>query len=103
MDRVQIRRYRNSLPDFTSARLQLLRHAAPQVALGRKAALRWAMLLGLRIRDFVIVDRLELLFQRGFTVLTGETGAGKSILIDACRWCWVKKPSRAWCGVGQRG
>ena len=41
------------------------------------------MLLGLRIRDFVIVDRLELAFQRGFTVLTGETGAGKSILIDA--------------------
>ena len=41
------------------------------------------MLLGLRIRDFIIVDRLELLFQHGFTVLTGETGAGKSILIDA--------------------
>ncbi len=41
------------------------------------------MLLGLRIRDFVIVDRLELAFQPGFTVLTGETGAGKSILIDA--------------------
>lgn len=41
------------------------------------------MLLRLAIRDFVIVDRLELEFQRGFTVLTGETGAGKSILIDA--------------------
>lgn len=41
------------------------------------------MLLGLHIRDFVIVDRLELSFQSGFTVLTGETGAGKSILIDA--------------------
>lgn len=41
------------------------------------------MLLGLRIRDFVIVDRLEQSFQSGFTVLTGETGAGKSILIDA--------------------
>jgi DNA repair protein RecN (Recombination protein N) len=41
------------------------------------------MLLGLRIRDFVIVDRLDLAFQPGFTVLTGETGAGKSILIDA--------------------
>ena len=37
----------------------------------------------LNIRDFVIVDRLELEFQPGFTVLTGETGAGKSILIDA--------------------
>ncbi|MBU6270947.1 MAG: DNA repair protein RecN [Betaproteobacteria bacterium] len=41
------------------------------------------MLLALRLRDFVIVDRLELEFGPGFTVLTGETGAGKSILIDA--------------------
>jgi DNA repair protein RecN (Recombination protein N) len=41
------------------------------------------MLLRLTIRDFVIVDRLELEFAPGFTVLTGETGAGKSILIDA--------------------
>jgi DNA repair protein RecN (Recombination protein N) len=41
------------------------------------------VLLSLSIRDFVIVDRLELEFRPGFTVLTGETGAGKSILIDA--------------------
>jgi DNA repair protein RecN (Recombination protein N) len=41
------------------------------------------MLRNLSIRDFVIVDRLELEFSPGFTVLTGETGAGKSILIDA--------------------
>lgn len=41
------------------------------------------MLLELRLRDFVIVEQLELTFERGFTVLTGETGAGKSILIDA--------------------
>src|SRR5439155_795963 len=41
------------------------------------------MLLHLSIRDFAIVDRLELEFRTGFTVLTGETGAGKSILIDA--------------------
>jgi DNA repair protein RecN (Recombination protein N) len=41
------------------------------------------MLRTLGIRDFVIVDRLDLEFERGFTVLTGETGAGKSILIDA--------------------
>ena len=41
------------------------------------------MLRFLNIRDFVIVDRMEVEFGRGFTVLTGETGAGKSILIDA--------------------
>ena len=41
------------------------------------------MLRSLSIRDFVIVDRIELEFAPGFTALTGETGAGKSILIDA--------------------
>jgi len=41
------------------------------------------MLTSLTIRDFVIVDTLELDFQAGFTALTGETGAGKSIMIDA--------------------
>lgn len=41
------------------------------------------MLQTLSIRDFVIVDQLQIEFERGFTVLTGETGAGKSILIDA--------------------
>jgi DNA repair protein RecN (Recombination protein N) len=41
------------------------------------------MLKNLIIRDFVIVDTLELDFSSGFTALTGETGAGKSILIDA--------------------
>ena len=41
------------------------------------------MLLSLSIRNFVIVDALTLDFAPGFSVLTGETGAGKSILIDA--------------------
>jgi DNA repair protein RecN (Recombination protein N) len=41
------------------------------------------MLRTLTIRDFVIVDAIELEFSSGFTVFTGETGAGKSILIDA--------------------
>lgn len=41
------------------------------------------MLQSLSIRDFVIVNQLDLDFDTGFTVLTGETGAGKSILIDA--------------------
>ncbi|MBI3546401.1 MAG: AAA family ATPase, partial [Gammaproteobacteria bacterium] len=41
------------------------------------------MLTQLYIRDFAIVHELSLTFDSGFTVLTGETGAGKSILIDA--------------------
>lgn len=41
------------------------------------------MLRTLAIRDFVIVDAIELDLAEGFTVFTGETGAGKSILIDA--------------------
>lgn len=41
------------------------------------------MLRALDIRDLLIIDRLELEFQPGLNVLTGETGAGKSILLDA--------------------
>jgi DNA repair protein RecN (Recombination protein N) len=42
-----------------------------------------AMLLCLTIRDIVLIDRLSLAFRPGLCVLTGETGAGKSILLDA--------------------
>jgi DNA repair protein RecN (Recombination protein N) len=41
------------------------------------------MLAQLTIHNFALIDRLELAFEEGFNVLTGETGAGKSILIDA--------------------
>src|SRR5207237_2231155 len=41
------------------------------------------MLIGLPIRDVVLIDRLSLAFRPGLCVLTGETGAGKSILLDA--------------------
>ena len=41
------------------------------------------MLVRLSIRDIVLIDQLDLEFPRGLTILTGETGAGKSILLDA--------------------
>ncbi|MBU0551848.1 DNA repair protein RecN [Myxococcota bacterium] len=41
------------------------------------------MLRSLSIKDFAIIDRVELAFQEGLTVITGETGAGKSIIINA--------------------
>ncbi len=41
------------------------------------------MLVSLSIRDIVLIDKLDLEFDRGLTILTGETGAGKSILLDA--------------------
>ncbi len=41
------------------------------------------MLVGLSVRDIVVIDRLDVTFDQGFCALTGETGAGKSILLDA--------------------
>jgi len=41
------------------------------------------VLTGLQLQNIALIDRLELGFSAGFTVLTGETGAGKSILLDA--------------------
>ena len=41
------------------------------------------MLARLSIRDIVLIERLDIEFSRGLAVLTGETGAGKSILLDS--------------------
>ena len=41
------------------------------------------MLIQLSIRDIVLIERLDLSFEKGLSVLTGETGAGKSILLDS--------------------
>ncbi len=45
------------------------------------------MLLHLSVRDFAIADHIELEFDSGMTVITGETGAGKSIMLDALSLC----------------
>jgi len=47
------------------------------------------MLLNLQIRDFAIVDNLEIDFSPGMSALTGETGAGKSILLMLWVCCWA--------------
>src|SRR5690606_27035288 len=52
------------------------------------------------LRDFVIVTKLEIDLEPGFTVLTGETGAGKSILIDALQ---LALGARADAGVVREG
>src|SRR5215468_3555097 len=41
------------------------------------------MLRFLRVRNFALIDQLELTFDEGFNLLSGETGAGKSIIVDA--------------------
>jgi DNA repair protein RecN (Recombination protein N) len=52
------------------------------------------------LRDFVIVRELELDLNSGFTVLTGETGAGKSILIDALQLALGSRADSAWVREG---
>ena len=55
----------------------------------------------LSLRDFVIVPALELELQAGFSVLTGETGAGKSILIDALQLVLGGRGDALWVREGQ--
>jgi DNA repair protein RecN (Recombination protein N) len=52
------------------------------------------MLLSLRIQNFTLIDELELEFGAGLNVLTGETGAGKSIILDAIDLVLGGKPSQ---------
>ena len=49
------------------------------------------MLQSLHIKDFILVEKLELDFREGFCVITGDTGAGKSILLDSILFCFAGK------------
>ena len=56
----------------------------------------------LSLRDFVIVPALELALTGGFTALTGETGAGKSILVDALQLVLGGRGDALWVREGQQ-
>src|SRR5690606_36168550 len=58
------------------------------------------MLEELRISNFAIIDSLELTFSAGFNVITGETGAGKSIIIDAVELLLGGKADNAFVRAG---
>ncbi|GAB4194329.1 MAG: DNA repair protein RecN [Roseiflexaceae bacterium] len=58
------------------------------------------MLLELNISDFAIIERLNLRFSNGFNVLTGETGAGKSIIIDALGTLRGERPDPSFVRAG---
>ncbi|HBX48519.1 MAG TPA: DNA repair protein RecN, partial [Clostridiaceae bacterium] len=52
------------------------------------------MLLELHIKDFALIDSADLKFEKGLNILTGETGAGKSIVIDSVNFIMGDKQSR---------
>ncbi len=58
------------------------------------------MLEEIRIRNFAIIDQLELGFGKGLNVITGETGAGKSIIIDAVEMLLGGKAEASWVRAG---
>src|SRR5512136_3104151 len=54
------------------------------------------MLVELRIKNFAIIDELNLSFSKGFNILSGETGAGKSIILNAVHLLLGDKATEEW-------
>lgn len=52
------------------------------------------MLQSLHVKNLALIDEAEVDFTRGLNILSGETGAGKSIIIGRSIWRWVKKCKR---------
>ena len=59
------------------------------------------MLKQIYIQDFALIDTLELELEDGFTVFTGETGSGKSILIDAISFALGKRADKSFIRRGK--
>jgi len=57
------------------------------------------MLLSLSIRDIVLIDKLDLDWHGNLCTLTGETGAGKSILLDALGLAIARAAMLVWCVI----
>jgi DNA repair protein RecN (Recombination protein N) len=60
------------------------------------------MLTELRIRNFTIIQTLDVNFEKGMSVLTGETGAGKSVLIDAIELALGERADTGWIRQGEQ-
>ena len=83
-DRLEVTHRARARHAAAPGRPRPLQAAALQAPLGpRQLRALKTMLTHLQIRDFAIIDQVELELRPGLTVLTGETGAGKSILVDA--------------------
>ena len=52
------------------------------------------MLHEIHIQNYAVIESLSVEFHPGLNVLSGETGSGKSILVDALGWRWVGEPRR---------
>ena len=62
-----------------------------------------AMLLELRAENYAVIDHAIAVFGPGLNLLTGETGAGKSILVDALALLMGTRPPPMWCGMAPIG
>lgn len=60
------------------------------------------MLAQLFINNIAVIERASIDLEKGFTVLTGETGAGKSIIIDAIHAVLGNGPRKSWCVPEQK-